>query len=640
MSDVVSATPITPAKVTPVAVPNLSALLTLAVFVVVVAALYLAREVLMPITLAVLLSFVLAPLVGLLRRVHVPRVPAVLLSVITSLGIILALGGLLGLQMAQLATDLPQYQYTIERKVRVVQAATVGELSQVMEKLGRQLPPAPAPAPQTGPAPPQAARVQIVEPPLSPFTLAERVLTPVLSPLATIGITFLVAIFTLLQQDDLRDRLIRLFGSSDLHRTTLAMDDAGRRLSRYFLTQLGINVGFGVVVFGGLVLIGVPSPALWAVLGTLLRFVPYIGTWIAGLLPVAVAAAVDPGWSMAISTLVLYGVCELLAGQVIEPILYGHSTGLSPISVVVAAIFWSWLWGPIGLILSTPLTLCLVVLGRHVPRLEFLDVMFGDRPALTPVESFYQRVLAGDADEALDQAEMILRDRSLSSYYDEVAIRGIQLATLDIARGALPPERVAQVSSTLLELIGDLASHVDKEPEPKRVDLNPVAPPGEAIANTPVPGPDFEADGSRPPWGMGSPVLCIAGRGPLDDAAAAMLGQLLGKHGIGAKTVPHEAVTRSNIGALDRQTIAMVCICYVEISGSPSHLRYLLRRVRQQLPGVPIMVGLWPAGEQVLHDERLRRAIGADLTASTLADAVNLCLREAERVSAPDLVAA
>jgi hypothetical protein len=269
--------------------------------------------------------------------------------------------------------------------------------------------------------------------------------------------------------------------------------------------------------------------------------------------------------------------------------------------------------------------------------------MFGDRPALTPVESFYQRVLAGDADEALDQAEMILRDRSLSSYYDEVAIRGIQLATLDIARGALPPERVAQVSETLLELIGDLGGHVDKEPEPKRVDLNPVAPaPSEAIPSNPVPGPDFESTGSRPPWSTQAPVLCIAGRGPLDDAASAMLAQLLGKHGIGAKPVPHAAVTRSNIGALDPHTIAMVCICYVEISGSPSHLRYLLRRLRQQLPGVPIMVGLWPAGEQVLHDERLRRAIGADMTASTLTDAVNLCLREAEREAAPgpDLVAA
>ena len=534
--------------------------------------------------------------------------------------------------MAQLATDLPRYQTTIESKVRVVQHLTIGEMSQVMDRLGRQMPAAPPPPAQGAPAAPKPAQVQLVEPPLSPITIAERILTPVLSPLATIGITFIVAIFILLQQDDLRDRLIRLFGSSDLHRTTLAMDDAGRRLSRYFLTQLAINVGFGIVVFGGLLVIGVPSPALWAVLGTLLRFVPYIGTWIAGLLPLAVAAAVDPGWSMAIWTLALYGITELLAGQVIEPLLYGHSTGLSPVSVVVAAIFWSWLWGPIGLILSTPLTLCLVVLGRHVPRLEFLDVMLGDRPALTPIESFYQRILAGDADEALDQAEAILRERPLSSYYDEVALPGIQLATVDIARGALTPERLAVVAETLRELITDLAGHVDKTPRPKHLDLKPIAAaPAEEIPSKPVPGPDFQADGSGPPWGTAQPVLCISGRGPLDDAASLMLAQLLGKHGIGAQAVPHATVNRSNVGTLDPATIAMVCVCYVEIAGNPSHLRYLLRRLRQQLPGIPVMVGLWSSGEQVLHDERLRREIGADLTAASLTDAVNQCLREAKR---------
>ena len=628
--------PTPPAKVTPVAVPSLSGLLTLAVFVVIVAALYLAREVLVPITLAVLLSFVLAPLVLLLRRIYLPRIAAVMLSVIAALGIILALGGMIGLQLADLATGLPQYQHTIETKLGVVQRLTVGQLSQVMERLGRQLPPAaPPPAPASaGPAAPKPALVEIVQPPLSPFTLAERVLTPVLSPLATVGITFLVAIFILLQQDDLRDRLIRLFGSSDLHRTTVALDDAGRRLSRYFLTQLAINAGFGAVVFGGLLLIGVPSAALWGVLAALLRFVPYVGSSIAGLLPIAMAAAVEPGWSMAISTLILYGVAELVAGQVVEPVLYGHSTGLSPISVIVAAIFWSWLWGPIGLILSTPLTLCLVVLGRHVPRLEFLDVLLGDRPALTPVESLYQRILAGDVDEALDQAETLLRERALSAYYDDVAIRAIQLATQDVARGALPPDRVAGVATTLMELIGELSGHADQEPDPKANKFEPVvAPQRAAPLERPVPGPDFDAGLAPPPWSSGTPVLCIAGRGPLDDAAAAMLAQLLGAHGIGARTMPHAAVARGNVGALDRQTIAMVCICYVEITGSPSHLRYLLRRLRQHLPGVPILVGLWPLGEQVLHDERLRNVIGADLTASTLADTVNLCLREAEAAS-------
>jgi hypothetical protein len=385
----------------------------------------------------------------------------------------------------------------------------------------------------------------------------------------------------------------------------------------------------------------VPSPALWAVLGALLRFVPYIGSWISGALPIVLATAVDPGWSMALWTLALYVAAELIAGQVIEPFLYGRSTGLSPVSVIVAAIFWSWLWGPIGLILSTPLTLCLVVLGRHVPRLEFLDVLLGDRPALTPVESFYQRILAGDADEALDQAEMLLRDRSLSSYYDEVALHGIRLATADIAAGAMLPERIEVVSGTLMELIGELAHHGDREPDPKRTELDPVAPPAREtdVPSHPVAGPDFDSKGSGTSWSSEAPVLCVAGRGPLDDAAAAMLSQLLGKHGVGARSVPHTAVARNNIGTLDRGTIAMVCLCYVDISGSPSHLRYLLRRLRQQLPGVPILVGLWPAGEQVLHDDRLRRAIGTDLTASMLTDAVNLCLREAESSAAPEVEA-
>lgn len=622
-----------PPAVAPAPTPSLSSLLALLVFVVIVVALYFAREVLVPITLAVLLSFVLAPLVALLRRGYVPKIIAVLLSVGATLGIILALGGLLGMQLAGLATDLPRYQSTIGNKLRVVQALTVSELSGVADKLGRQMPAAPAAAPNPVDAKP--SRVEVVQPPLSPMTLAERIVTPILGPLATIGITFIVAIFILLQQEDLRDRLIRLFGSTDLHRTTVAIDDAGRRLSRYFLTQLAINVGFGAVLFAGLLVVGVPNPALWAVLGGLLRFVPYIGTTIAALLPTIVAASVDPGWTMAIWTIILYVVVELLAGQVVEPVLYGHSTGLSPISVVVAAIFWSWLWGPIGLILSTPLTLCLVVLGRHVPRLEFIDVLLGDRPALSPVESFYQRILAGDADEVLDQAETTLKTCALSSYYDEVAIGGIQLAVLDIARGALPADRISMVSDTLLELVGELDSHVDKQPKSNDPGFEPVTGPAIAVVAThPVPGPDFEPDGVSPPWNADHPVLCIAGRGPLDVAAAAMLAQLLTKHGIGARTEPHAIVTRQNINSINPKNVAMVCICYVEISGNPSHLRYLLRRLRQHLPGVPLLVGLWPAGEQILQNDDLRSAIGADLTSSTLTDTVNICLREAENAVA------
>ena len=631
------------AKVPPVATPGSSELLTLAVFVVIVTSTYLAREVLVPITLAVLLSFVLAPVVSVLRRIYIPRIAAVLLSVVLSLGVILALGGLIGLQIATLADELPQYRAPIEAKVATVQALTLGRLSTLMERVGHAAP-APA-APATGPSSttPAVAKpvpVEVREPAPTPFQIAREFLAPVLSPLATLAIVFVVAIFVLLQQTDLRDRLIRLFGSNDLHRTTLALDDAGRRLSRYFLTQLAINAGFGCVIAAGLLLIGLPSAGLWGILGTLLRFVPYVGAWLSAIIPLTLAAAVDPGWSMVLLTIALYAVVELIAGQIVEPLMYGHSTGLSPISVVVAAIFWSWLWGPIGLILSTPLTLCLVVLGRHVPRLEFLDVLLGDRPALTPIESFYQRILAGDADEALVQAEQMVRDRSLASYYDEVVLMGLRLAAVDVERGLLQAGQITTVLEAVGELIADLDGNDDQEPPAGHSAEAPVAPPEveTRLPHHPPPGPDFAPDGATSPWDAPYPVLCVAGKDPLDEAAAALMVQLLGKHGIGARAVPHSAVSRAEVGSLREADIAMVCVCCVEVAGEPARLRYLLRRIRQQLPDARMLVGFWSseASERgVIEDERLRQAIGADYTPSQLTDAVNACLHEASANARP-----
>ena len=407
-----------------------------------------------------------------------------------------------------------------------------------------------------------------------------------------------------------------------------------RRLSKYFLAQLAINASFGVVIGVGLFIIGIPSPALWGVVAALLRFLPYIGAWLAALFPVALAAAVDPGWSTVFWTVGLYAVVEPIVGQVVEPILYGHSTGLSSFSVVVSAIFWTWLWGPIGLILSTPLTLCLVVLGRHVDRLEFLDVLFGDRPALTPVESFYQRILAGDPDEAIDAAELLLKERSLSSYYDEVAVKGLQLAAYDVNRGVLAPEQLERIKEAIAGMIDDLDAYPDVDPSPEEHDDGPVAPPPaeRLLPSEPAPpvGPPTPED-LPPAWRGAAPVLCVAGRGPLDEAAAAMIAQLLGKHGLRARVIPHATVSRSNIDALDVSGVAMVCVSYAEITGTPSHLRYLLRRIRQRVPGAPILVGLWPEEEAVLHDDRLRAAVGADYYATTLRGAVNACL-EASRL--------
>jgi len=439
----------------------------LQVGVVVIVALYFGKEVLIPITLAILLSFVIAPLVDLVRRTGLGRVPAVLLAVLIALSVILAIGGVIGSQVAQVANNIPQYVTTVEKKVEVIRAYTVGRIATIVGNIGRQAPgTADVQGPKPSPSRPVASVPTGQKAPVpdasstesSPLAIAERYLSPLLSPLATLGIVFVVSVFALLQREDLRDRFIRLLGATDLHRTTMAMDDAGRRLSRYFLTQLGINASFGIIIGIGLFYIGVPNPVLWAILSALLRFVPYIGSFISAALPIALAAAVDPGWMMTIWTAALYVVVEVLVSQAVEPVLYGHSTGLSPFAVVVSAIFWSWLWGPIGLILSMPLTLCLVVLGRHVERLAFLDVMLGDRPALTPIEMFYQRILSGDADEAEDHAELLLKERSLSSYYDDVALKGLQLAAKDAQRGVLQWEQLERVRNTIKVLITELGS--------------------------------------------------------------------------------------------------------------------------------------------------------------------------------------
>jgi predicted PurR-regulated permease PerM len=593
----------------PVGFPGLNGLMTLAVCVVVVTALYVAREVFIPLTLAVLLSFVLAPLVSVLRDWHFGRIPSVILAVLVALGVIVSISGVIGSQIAQLAGDAPQYAATIESKVSSVRNFVGTRLSSVADGIGRRFEQAPVAA-RRGASPTAQAPmpVELHQPPSSPFEIAEQILLPVLSPLATAAIVFIVAIFILLQKEDLRDRIIRLFGTDDLHRSTRAMDDAAYRLSRYFLTQLALNTAFGIVIGVGLLIIGVPNPILWGIVATLFRFVPYVGSYLAASLPLLLAASVDQGWTTLMWTAALYLVAEAVTGQVIEPMVYGRSAGLSPVSVVVSAIFWGWLWGPVGLILSMPLTLCLVVLGRHVKRLQFFDVVLGDQPALTPIESFYQRMLAGDPDEAEDYAEVLLRDRTLASYYDEVAIKGLLLAASDSQRGVLTADQVFSIEAALEELVGELADHQDLVAEQ---DVE-----GEQATDADIPKVGRSSDAR---------ILCVAGRGPLDKAASIMLAQLLGRAGLESHTVSHEAVSRGAIRSLDVNGVVMICLCYLEISGSPSHLRYLLRRLRARMPGLPVLVGIWPTDETELNDDRLRAAIEADYFATSLRGAVISC---------------
>ena len=615
---------------------------------IVVAALYFAREALIPVTLAMLLSFVLSPLVELLRQIWLGRILSVVLAVVLALGLILALGSAIGTQVAQLSGNLPQYQTTIETKISRLRNATVDKFSAKLGSFGHQLTgsaprsEAPAPAPTGAPAQGQEQNpvpVVVTQPAPSVLDIGKSVLDPLLYPVATAGIILVVTIFALLQKEDLRDRVIRLLGSGDLHRTTVAMDEAGRRLSRYFLTQLGLNAGFGIIVGVGLYFIGVPNPLLWGILGALLRFVPYVGSSIAAALPVVLAAAVEPGWSMAIWTAVLYAVTELIMGQAVEPLVYGHSTGLSPIAVIIAAIFWTWIWGPIGLIISTPLTLCLVVLGRHIEGLESFDVLLGDRPALTPTESLYQRMLAGDPDEAEEQAERYLADQPLSSYYDEVALEALGLAANDILRGTLEAPRLEHFISSMGELIDDLGERTDLPSETAEAEKTGVETTADrqALPNVPPAGEEVGDDRPAPEWQTETPVLCIAGRGALDELAARMLAQLLGKHGLKARTVPHEAVSRVHIAELDVDGVAMMCVSYISIGGGTARLRYLLRRLRERQPAARLLLGLWPALDTDLVDGDLRRTLGADFYVTSLRDAVRICLAEAHQAPRPQM---
>jgi predicted PurR-regulated permease PerM len=613
----------------------LSAVATAVLAFMIIATLYFGREILVPIALAVLLSFVLAPVVGLLQRVRVPRGLAVVGVVIMAFALIFAMGSLLAQQLTQLAGDLPRYQSTISDKIQSFRETTAsrgtlerasGMLKDLSKELDKPKDAAPALGPKAATLTP--VPVEVRQPDPSALESLKSLISPLLHPLATTGIIIIFVIFILLQREDLRNRLIRLAGSHDLQRTTAALDDAAGRLSRLFLIQLLLNGTFGLVIGIGLWLIGIPSATLWGILAAVLRFVPYIGAAIAAAFPLVLAVAVDPSWSMLLWTLALFLVVEPIVGHVIEPMVYGHSTGLSPVAVVASATFWTALWGPIGLVLATPLTVCLVVLGRHVERLEFLDVMFGDRPALSAPEIFYQRMLAGDPTEASEKAEEFLKERSLSSYYDEVALKGLQLARVDAERGALDHERQMKIRDAVGEFANNLSDQDDRSPPKVRSTTDAEATSAvESVAkdrlyeNLPV----LSKEDLPPDWQGEHPVLCVAGRSPIDEAAAIMLAQLTTVHGLPARVEGAGALSTANVFRLDTTGVAMVCLIYMDASG-PAHMRYSVRRLRRKLPKATIILGCWMTEMDPSRLEQLRDGAKADLAAASLGEALQMCI--------------
>ncbi|AMY01316.1 AI-2E family transporter [Mesorhizobium ciceri] len=595
--------------------PNVAAIVTT------VAALYFGREVFLPIAIALLLTFALAPLVAALKKLGIPRIAAVIASVLGAFAALGLFSFIVATQVSELAQNIPVYQTNILTKIRSLKETGVGggilaRLSKVVERVGqeidRQDPSLPAAAPEKPPREPVPVEIVAHERPLQ---VLQNVVGPLISPLGSAGLIIVVVIFMLLEREDLRDRFIRLVGYGDLHRTTEALQDAAKRVGRYLLMQLVVNIVYAIPIAIGLWALGIPNALLWGLLALALRFVPYIGPIIGMLLPLFLALAVAPGWSLVLWTAALFVVMELITGNVIEPWLYGSRTGLSPLAIIVAAIFWTWLWGPLGLILSTPLTVCLVVLGRHVPQFEFLDVLFGNEPVLEPHARLYQRLLAGDPEEATDHAEEMLEEKYLVEFYDKVAIPALLLGEQDRVRGVMGDLQRRQVAASALMLVANLDDSAQEEAGEEE------GPPVAAEASDDDdPGGEDETE---LPDGTDMSVLCAGGRGELDDAAAAMLAQVLEVQGATVSKASFADMEPAGIRRLELETVDTVVVGFLN-RDSIKHARFLVRRLKRAKAALRVGIVFWSEADSEDKETagKLARDMNADFVAHGMVDAV------------------
>ena len=581
---------------------------TLLTLVVVVAALYFARAIFIPLALAVLLAFLLAPLVVRLRHWGLGRLPSTIIVVLFSFLMIAIIGGVMTSQLADLAHKLPEYEQNINKKLELLKSSGGGVISRVTRfarRVTEELTPTPTPT-KTQPGEERPVPVEIRRTTFSPLELVRNVLGSALNVVLTAAIVIVFVVFMLIQREDLRDRLIRLLGAGRVNVTTQALDEAGQRVSRYLLALLGVNIVYGVVVGIGLYFIGVPNPLLWGLLAGLLRYIPYLGIWIAAAMPAAVAFGVAPGWGEVFIIFGLYFGVDLLIYNFVEPQLYGSSTGISPIAILVAAVFWTWLWGPVGLLLATPLTVCLVVLGRYVPSLEFLSVILSDEPVLSPETRFYQRLLAMNVEEATEVAEKFLKGKSLEKLYDSLLVPALTLAEEDRHRGRLSEEREEFVFKTTRILVDDLAERADELIDGKNSSRGH----GRKLSSSRKNG---EETG-------GLCALCIPARDEADEIAAHMLVQLLSKSGVRAKALPSAALAGESLEEVSREKPRVVCVSAVPPLGY-MHARYLCRRLRAEFPELKLVAAILT--ERDMEEVKKRRPeITSDEVATSLKQAL------------------
>ena len=633
-----------------------SALFTLAAILTAIAALHFAREILLPVALAILLSFLLAPLAERLESWHLGRIPSVLAVVSIAFVVLGLLGWVVTSQLIDLSSNLGQYRENIVAKVKTVTQgssifkgvtdtvedvkaamgedkekasgdASAGESSEAANSanatgeskeggdsaegqddptgiMARILSASNGLSANKG----DAVEVKVISMPPTPLAQVQGWLGPLMAPLTGGGMVIVLVLFMLLQREDQRNRLIRLFGANNIHATTEALTDIVNRVSRYLRMQFLINAGYGLCVGAGLALIGLPNAVMFGVLSFSLRFLPYIGPWISAVLPVAVAFAVTNGWTTAILVVALFVVLELLVNNVAEPLLYGSSIGVSGVGIIIAAIFWTWIWGAIGLVLAMPLTVCLVVMARYVPALRFITVMLGDQPTLTTEERIYQRMLALDDEEVRELAEKQLETESTTEFYDNALIPALRLAEIDREAGVLSDEQQATIQEVARELIIELGEREEARDEQ--------AAPLEAAASA-------ESPRAR--------VLCIPLRDEADKTAGLILAQLLDAAGAEAVIAPHTSLTSERVASVVEIEADLVIISVLPPLPQRDS-RLLCRRLRRQYPSLPIIVGFWEgAGTRESH--QLLAAKGDGEIVTTLAEAVDRARAIASRAT-------